>query len=241
VQATKSLEGVASTLASQGARVRTFVRKGNPAEVILDIAAEEKATLIALSTHGRSGISRWTLGSVAEKIIRASRVPVLALRSTPGTGEGMAHSGAAELSLKRILVPLEASDLSEKIVAPTIELASLFGAHVALLHVCQGPECAVPVPQMTHAFERFREAGVSVEPVMRMGDAAVAILEACREWKADLVAMTTHARTGLSRWMLGSVTEKVLHASTVPLLIVRPSRSEIDRKSRSRGKQGVKV
>lgn len=220
-QATKYLDELARELTAQGARVQAIVRQGYPAQVILDVAAEEKATLIAMSTHGRTGIDRWTFGSVTEKILRASRIPVLAVHSF----EGRKKVGPAELAFEKILVPISTSELSLEVVAPALEFARLFGSHVVLLNVCNGMECTIPVPQITEAFARFREAGVSVEPLMKQGDPAAEILDTCRGQKAGLIAMTTHGRTGPSRWMLGSVTEKVLRNSVVPLLVVRPQKA----------------
>jgi len=217
-QASKYLDELARELAAQGAQVQAVVRQGNPADDILDVAVEEKAALIAMSTHGRTGIDRWTFGSVTEKVLRASRIPVLAIRSF----EGRKQSGAAELAFEKILIPVTTDDLALEVVAPALEFARLFGSHVVLLNVCNGMECTIPVPQLTEAFARFREAGLSVEPLIKQGDPAMEILETCRGQKAGLIAMTTHGRSGPSRWMLGSVTEKVLRNSVVPLLVVRP-------------------
>lgn len=224
-QAAKYLGKIAGVLISQGARVRTETRLGSTADVILDVASEEKASLIAMSTHGRSGIARWAFGSVAEKVLRASRVPVLAVRSFAGS----ARVEAVEMSLRKILVPIDSTDLSLEIVPPTLELAKLFSSHVVLLHVWDGVTCTIPVPQISEAYERFHAAGVSVEPLMKQGDPALQILETCDGQKADLIAMTTHGRGGVSRWMLGSVTEKVLRASTVPLMAVRPGKATLAR------------
>jgi nucleotide-binding universal stress UspA family protein len=220
VQATWYLEEMARKLRDQGARVRTVLRMGHPAEVILEVAREERATLIAMTTHGRTGLSHWAFGSVTEKVLRASPIPVLATRSF--TAAGVPSSGE-ELKLKKILIPVSDEDLSMKIVEPALELARLFGSSATLLHVCEGAACAVPVPPLKQAFDRFREAGLDAEPLMRQGDPAAQVLEACRESNADLIAMTTHGRAGLSRWLMGSVTEKLLRAAPVPLLIVRPA------------------
>jgi nucleotide-binding universal stress UspA family protein len=228
-QATKYVRGLARILGSQGVRVRSRVVEGRAAEGILDIAKEERATLIALATHGRSGLARWVLGSVAEKVVRASPVPVLVVRSFKGTGKGAVPVGSGNLFVKKILVPLESTRASMDIVPAVVELAQVFGSQVLLLNVCEGSACAVPVPQVTRAFDRLRESGITVEPLMRQGDAAVEILEACRQEGADLIAMTTHGHTGVSRWMLGSVAEKVLRASPVPLLIVRAARTPRER------------
>ena len=202
-------------LTGQGARVRTVIRRGPAAETILAVGGEEGASLIALSTHGRTGIGRWVLGSVAEKVLRASPMPVLAMR---------AAAGPREQAFRTLVVAIDSSDLSLEAVAPAIELARAFGSRVRPVHVCEGPECAVPVPQMTEAYERFREAGIPVEPVMAQGDPATGLLDACRECSADVIAIATHGRSGISRWALGSVAEKVLRASTIPLLVVRAGR-----------------
>ncbi|HLY72981.1 MAG TPA: universal stress protein, partial [Planctomycetota bacterium] len=91
------------------------------------------------------------------------------------------------------------------------------------------------------AYETFRSGGVTVDPLMKMGDPAREILEVCQAEKADLIAMTTHARVGPTRWMMGSVTEKVLRSSSVPLLVVRPRTSGANLTATSRALQGTSV
>src|SRR5690349_4797781 len=104
---------IRTRLESQGARVRSVVRVGFPAETILNLAEKEGTTLIAMTTHGRTGLSRWALGSVAEKILRASPVPVLVVRSfvRGPTGEPVFAAGK-DLSFRKILVCVDNSDLS---------------------------------------------------------------------------------------------------------------------------------
>jgi nucleotide-binding universal stress UspA family protein len=221
-RAAKELQALTRELTSKGARARFVVRKGDAADVILEVASEEGATLIAIATHGRSGLRRWAFGSVAEKILRASPIPVLAVRSFSESGGPTPAEG---LTLKRILVPVSADGLSLQGVEPALALARLFGSSVTLLHVCEGQACGLPVPELKQAYERFHEAGLEVEPLMKQGDPATRVLETVAELKADLIAMTTHGRAGVPRWLLGSVTEKVLRASQVPLLIVRPAKA----------------
>lgn len=206
-------------LSSQGVRARFVFRLGGPAPVILAVAEEERASLIALATHGRTGFSRFVLGSVAEKVVRASPVPVLAVRSF---GSDATPIGPKPLSIRKILVAVDASNYSLDVVAPAVEMAKLFEAEAVVLNVCEGhPQCAVPVPQLNYACEHFEAAGVRAAPVMRIGDPAVQILEECRAQSAGLIAMATHGRSGPSRWVLGSVAEKVLRASSAPLLLAR--------------------
>jgi nucleotide-binding universal stress UspA family protein len=241
-RAAEYMQNVAGRLSSQGARVLSRVVEGPAANAILDAARKEGASLIAMSTHGRTGLARWVFGSVTEKVLRASPVPVLAVPSFTGSGGDAFATGPRELPFRKILVPIAPADLSLGIVPPVLEFARLFGAHVHLLNVCEGPECAVAVPQMTRAFEQLRDGGVSVEPLMKQGDPAVQILESCQEKASDLVAMTTHGHSGVSRWVLGSVAEKVLRASRVPLLVVRTAPAAgVKAPARSKGRKAAEL
>jgi nucleotide-binding universal stress UspA family protein len=219
--ATEYLRGVERRLSGEGARVRAKVVEGFAADAILEAARNERATMIALSTHGRTGLARWVFGSVAEKVLRASPIPVLAVPSFTGTGGDAFPTGARELPFRKILVPIAAADLSLEIVPAVIEFAQLFESRVLALNVCEGPECAVPVHQMRQAYEQFHAAALSAEPLVKQGNPALEILDTCRETGADLIAMTTHGHSGVSRWVLGSVAEKVLRGANVPLLVLR--------------------
>ena len=223
-RATEYLQNVAGRLSSEGLRVRSRVVEGFPANQILEAAKKEKVTLIAMSTHGRTGLSRWVFGSVTEKVLRASPVPVLAIPSFLGIGGDAVPRDAKEMPFQKILAPIAAEELSLEVLPPLAELARKFGSTVRLLHVCEGPECAVPTHEMREAFEVLRREQVPAEPLLKQGDPAVRILETCREEGADLIAMTTHGRSGIPRWLMGSVAEKVLWASNVPLLVVRPAK-----------------
>jgi nucleotide-binding universal stress UspA family protein len=210
-------------LTEQGARVKAMVVEGFAADRILETARNERVTLIAMSTHGRTGLARWVFGSVAEKVLRASAIPVLVVPSFTGTGGEAFPTGARELPFRKILLPIAAADLSLEIVPAVIEFAQLFESRVLALNVCEGPECAVPVHQMRQAYEQLRAASVPAEPHVKQGDPALQILDTCRDTGADLIAMTTHGHSGISRWVLGSVAEKVLRGANVPLLVLRTS------------------
>jgi nucleotide-binding universal stress UspA family protein len=223
--ATEYLRNVEGRLAKEGLRVRSTVVEGFPANQILDVAKKEGATLIAMSTHGRTGLSRWVFGSVTEKVLRGSPIPVLAIPSFVGAGGDAFQRGAKELPFRQIVAPIAAADLSLDVIPPLAEFARVFGSTVFLVNVCEGVECTVPVHQMRMAYEMLREGGVAAEPIVKQGDAALQILETSREKGADLIAMTTHGRSGVPRWLLGSVAEKVLRAANVPLLVVRPAKA----------------
>jgi nucleotide-binding universal stress UspA family protein len=211
---------IARRLVDEGIRVRAAVESGAPAPSILDVAARERITLIALSTHGRSGLTRWVFGSVAEKVIRASPIPLLVIRSFRGVASPIP---LAPIPFRTLLVPIAAGFL--RIVPFVMEFAQLFQSKVVLLHILE-PESGAPEEveeELKRVGKDLQAEAVATELVQKSGDPAHEILQTCEEVRADLVAMSTHGRDGLSRWALGSVTEKVLRAAPVPMLIVRNS------------------
>jgi nucleotide-binding universal stress UspA family protein len=238
-EAKRYLSDLQQRIVDEGGRARPVVVEGPPADAILAAARDEKADVIVMSTHGRSGIERFVLGSVTEKVVRGAEVPVLVLRSFV---DGRAAQ-ALEHPMKRLLVPLDGSDTSMAVLDAVAELSRLYLAEVRLLHVDEGaiypvgafsgamggvpvpparpPEPVDPADLLKPARERLAQQGVPCTVLAATGDAASRILESAGRHHADLIAMATHGRSGLSRWVLGSVTEKVLRHATVPLLIVR--------------------
>src|SRR5581483_1897000 len=97
-----SLQKCKATLEREGIHVETRLLTGEPAAAILELADDVKPSLIALSTHGRTGVKRWVRGSVAERILQGSRFPLLMVNP-------FARGGSGELGFKRILVPLDGS------------------------------------------------------------------------------------------------------------------------------------
>jgi nucleotide-binding universal stress UspA family protein len=140
---------------------------------------------------------------------------------------------------KKILVPLDGSETSEAILPEIEKLASAFGASICILHVVPTPffpgsmEPIVQYETITEAFtkggeaylrkieRRLKEKGFMVEGLLQHGNEAQRILEQCDHVDIDLIAMSTHGRSGVSRWLLGSVAEKVVRHATKPILLVR--------------------
>ena len=229
------LKGAAKTLEGQGVRARALAKEGLVADTILRAATDVKATMIALSTHGRTGLSRWVLGSVAEKVIRGAPVPVLLVRSFRPGLEALPLP-AGQIPFRRILVPVDGSKTSLQVIPAAAGFASLFGAAVDVLSVDVPPASLGELPPPSTAGEsareeaeraaaRFAEKGVRARALTATGDPAAKILDTATAENADLIAMATHGWTGVTRWMLGSVTEKVLRHAVQPMLIVRPSRA----------------
>jgi nucleotide-binding universal stress UspA family protein len=199
------------------------VSEGYPADAILAGAREQAATLIALTTHGRRGLARWGLGSVAEKVLRGGEFPILVTRSFETAEAGaILERRPARAAMRRILLPIDAGDLSLAAVRPATELALLFGAEMLLVHVLdENLAGELPMPDIERAQEMLTAAGLHAEVVLERGDAAGQILAVAAERQADLIVMATHGRSGLKRWVLGSVAERIMRVAPVPLLLVR--------------------
>lgn len=229
---------LAARLSEQGVRARGCIAEGPAAPVVLEQAARERATMIAMTTHGRTGIPRWLVGSVAEKIVRLSPVPVLLVRSFRPTPLGdLQPATAQELPFRKILVPTDGSAAAETVVEPAATFARLFEAKLVVLHaeppvVIPGygemgiPPMLPPTPSEKDpvteaAAERFSRLGVTVSRRTVTGDAAGTILDQSQSDGIDLIAMATHGRSGFSRWILGSVAERVLRHAGLPMLLVR--------------------
>lgn len=223
---------------------------GRVADAIARYAREVEADLIVLTTHGRSGLSRLWLGSVADELLRIADVPLLAVRpARRGAGLGR------ERQFRHVLAPLDGSDLAEQALAAALVTARLAKARVTLLRVVT-PHLAIarpaPVTRLDRAdlarqrrdaedylrgvAEHLRREGVPVVTrVVVSGDPARAILRSAAAGRADLIAMATHARGRLGRFLRGSVSDKVLRgASRTAVLLTRPRVAESDSTRRAR-------
>jgi nucleotide-binding universal stress UspA family protein len=216
--------GMKERLESQGVRAKAVARLGSPAGAILDTAEEEKATLIAMATHGRTGLARAFLGSVAEHVLRKSPVPVVVVRPFWSYEIG---EKAEEKGVKSILLPLDGSETALRAIPEAVEFAKLFQARLVLYRVVEpegrGKETPLSIvrEEVEEAAAKVRKAGVEAGVVADRGEPVAEILKAARFHGADLIAMATHGRTGLSRLFGGSVTERILREAEVPMLIVR--------------------
>ena len=249
--AQRYIDDLVRKLEERGARVRGRVVEGVAAATILEQATQERATLIAMTTHGRTGLSGWLVGSVAEKVARSSPIPVLLIRSFRPTPLGdLQPATARELPFRRILVPTDGSPAAAAAIGPAAMLAQLFEADVAALHV----EIPMPIGEMGYApvvnatpsekdpvtaeaADRFGDFGLTAKRYTVVGYPAEVILDLTHSEEIDLIAMATHGRSGFSRWFLGSVAERVLRHAGVPLLLVpagKAGRTEAGREKKGR-------
>lgn len=219
-----------------GLSVTVCAAVGEPAEQITEAAHDTDDCLIVMGTHGYSGIRRWMLGSVADRVVHSTAAPVLLVRSSVEPAE--------PLALRRILVPLDGSGLAERALPAAAELARATGSELVLLRVLLPMNTVVPVLSpldrpMSVAAELVNEemegarqqlwltaqtldhGDLRVTPVVETGYPAEMIVDAALHPHADLIVMATHGRSGLKRWALGSVADKVLHAAQAPVLLIR--------------------
>ncbi len=238
------LTRMAAEVKAQGFPVETVRTEGDPAIAIVDMAHNHQADLIVMVTHSREGMGRLIHGSVADRVLQGAPVPVLLLKQ----GEESARLFTQE-ARPHLLVPLDGSELAESVVLRAISLANQLGASVTLLRSLDLPDLTM-VPQ-SHAGaapdsirvivpterqtatqylekiqQRVQAHGIPTAIAVTEGGAAPDIAEQAKALQeaghAVIIVMATHGRTGVGRWLYGSVAGAVLHLADVPLLVIRP-------------------
>jgi nucleotide-binding universal stress UspA family protein len=226
----------ARVLQAMGIRVTTEAQFGRPSEVILEYAKRRRPDLIAMATHGRSGLRRVVLGSVATHILYDAACPLLLIRPWDETARPVA-------TLTDIIVTLDTSALAEAVLPIAQHLATSLRLNVKLVTALPRPSqlyagaqlMTYPVDILRRAENEFsdylrnvagrlQQDGLNAGWQVLHGDAGNAIVGYARELPNNLIAMSTHGRSGLGRWVLGSVTDKVVRSSGSPVLVVRPQR-----------------
>ena len=218
--------------------VNCIVEQGPAAETIIDKAAADPGTLINMATHGYSGIKRWLLGSVAEKVLRGAKNPLLLVRAR----QDVKTDGEANLT--SVIVPLDGSEVAERVLPVVADLAKRLPLQVILFRAYTLPLSAMAVePEAAYlvsdekliaglrdealgylekkaqAIKRFDVENVSV--LAEYGFAADEIIALGKKTPDNLIAMSTHGYSGARRWALGSVTETVVRHSDDPVLVIR--------------------
>jgi nucleotide-binding universal stress UspA family protein len=231
------LSAVAERLAEQGVPAAQVVGDGPVGETIVRVAEERDATTIVMSTHGRGGLARWALGSVAGRVLHLTDRPLVLL---PPRHERHLSLCGPMPALKRIVVPLDGSPQAEQILPHVKALAARYGSELMLVRALSSIPPLMPGAEigmvnfglqdamreeaqayLRHVQSRLEKEGFRVRTSLGVEPAANAILEVADEINADLIAMTSHAREGLSRLILGSVTDRVVRAGTHPVFVTR--------------------
>lgn len=222
-------------LAPESVPVELAIAEGDPATTIVDAALEHGASMISIATRGRGAVGRWLFGSVADRVARTSTIPVMIER-----GEDEAP---ASVSFTRVVMPLDGSDVSMAAIPAAVDLCvnDKLSAHlltaidVTSLMPVAAPGGAMPMAgnlyeevydEMTQqaaadletAKKPFVEAGVAVTTEVRVGPPIVAIEDVVAD--GDVIVMTSHGRSGVQRWLLGSVAEHLVRNAPVPVVLV---------------------
>jgi nucleotide-binding universal stress UspA family protein len=212
-------------LEAESLQVRARILEGEPAAMIVRAAREDRATSIAMATHGHGRLWRWALGSVADQVLRQSKVPVLLVRSTldwpPSTRKA-----------SRILFPVDGRR-SSRILPWVRTLADFLKAEVSVLPVEPErhplsvgqpgtPDVLVPAPPRARkalpVLEALKSVGVAARAVEASGEPVERILEAAAG--AELIVMGGEERPRLARWIGGGLADRVARASSIPVVIV---------------------
>ena len=248
------LRGIQAKLREGGTRLSsavTLTGKAGPelAQYVRDLGID----LVVMATHGRGGIRRAWLGSVADHLIRTLEVPVLLVR--PVEGRAAPDRGPR---VGQILVPLDGSSLAEEVLDAATALARIWDAEVTLLQVVPpvllAMDPALPLPSaydeeltamsrhqaqdyLDDIVERIHGQGLRATGVAVIGWNTVdAILDVAGPERVAVIALATHGRGGLRRLVLGSVADKLVRGADVPVLIYRPAgRAKTKRQSTRRG------
>jgi nucleotide-binding universal stress UspA family protein len=213
-------------------QTRIMVRMGDASEEILKAVEETGARMLAIATHGRSGVGRWLYGSTAGRLLRAAHVPVLVVGPhVPPRSD--------DVALKHLMVPLDGSPLSEAALAVAVAIAPALGAKVSLVRGVRWAAQAYPYslpdayqPQIDEELEAGAKAylrrqedtlrgKVSVDAFVVRGAIADGLSDVVEKQAIDLVVMATHARGGIVRAALGSTSDRMLQG-TAPALLVPP-------------------
>ena len=239
------LEPVAAGLRNAGLNVDTTIPQGDPATAIVEEAANDPGTLITMSSHGRSGLSRWWMGSVADKVLHLTENPLLIIHAAQ-------QQAAPEEAFERITVPVDGSELAEEILPHVAYLSAAMGLAVDLVQAVPSQEeyyrylsiGPSEVSRATPPYEEYaqivdgeagsylaelkerltQQGGSPVETQLLHGPPADCIVDLATTTANNLVAMTTHGRSGVGRLVLGSVAERVVRQSGDPVLLIRGAR-----------------
>lgn len=224
-------------------KVSTKVLTGNVAEELVRFAKNEGFGLIAMATHGRTTLGRGILGSVADTVLRMSKVPVLALKPN----EAEKYWGKF-VQVENVIVPLDGTRLSESVLPYAEVLGRRLGATLLLTRAVDIGSFSMPMDGYRYIStiplddelgkesdeylegiaENLRADGLTVEAKTIWGTPAKAINSLAHDTPNNMVLMATHGRSGMGRWIMGSVTDKIVRSSGDPVLIVPPPLPEAD-------------
>ena len=218
------LKSIVRKLRRRKVKAESEVARGDAAMAIIRSADRRKADLVAFTSHGLGGLSQWVFGSVAQKILRGCARPLLVVKGARGKVGGP----------DPIIVALDGSKGSEATLPHACTFARAADVEIRLLHAARAAGIEAEDSKLRGWLEREKrrmetrfceiereEPDVRFEQAIVEGDPATCIIEQAQRNPGGLLIVGSHGRTGLSRWMYGSVSEKVLQAATLPVLVAR--------------------
>lgn len=239
------IESTTSNLRDEKIEAAPVIIYGSAADKILSYSKQNDSDLIIMATHGRSGVTRWWIGSVADKIVSQAITPVLLI---PSKKQKAAQVKKGDVSISKILVPLDGSDTGQAALDHVELVARETNASVHLIQVISPPGAMETSVFGNAEWDSFFKAmqdtandylrsiidglkakGITAKYDIVIGDPAHQIIKSAAKDKVDLVAMSTHGRTGIARWVIGSVADRVLHGARMPMWLVRPPKMSIIR------------
>lgn len=232
------LDSIAARLEGQGLHVDTTMLEGPPADCVIDYAQNNAVDLIALSTHGRSGLNGWNVSSVVQKVILRS------FKSTLLVPAYRPAADAASLRYNKLFVGLDCSARAEYILPFAVGLARFHRAHLILGMVVRKPEMIQRLPLSeedtelvnrisernhqiaSHYFEQLQSQidtqGVELETRLLIHDnVALALHDQVAEDNADLVLLVAHGYSGGDRWPYGSIATSFISYGNTPLIVMQ--------------------
>ena len=231
------LETAAQRLRVVGQTVRTEVATGNPARRIVDIAAELRAEMIVMASHGRGAIGRLIYGSVADRVGRESPVPVMVVRTK--------QLAPGPVGITRLVVPLDGSSRAESALPVATTISQRLGTPISLVRVVDPADAMPPAVGVDEAIpfeiydeaekeleqearrylemmaQKLREQGLPMTTSVLVGSPASSIEDATHF--GDVLVLSSHERTGVMRWLLGSLAEKLAREDESPVILVPAS------------------
>jgi len=216
-----SLAALVERFVTAPAAVRPILAFGHPAEEIVRVADQRGADVIAMATRARSDLGRMLLGSVTDRVIQTSPVPVLAVHLPTTWLDGLSSTVGRRL---RLLAPLDGSAFAEEAVEMAVSLLRPELVEVGLVSIVATPRTETPTAReaLDAAAARLGARGVPVTETILEGEPARQIAGLAFEERYDLIVMSTHGLSALLRTLVGSITDRVLRISEMPVLVIQP-------------------
>jgi nucleotide-binding universal stress UspA family protein len=222
------LSAITERLMFKGLMARTVVAHGIPEEAICATARDIGADLIMLTSHGRAGVAKLALGSVAEVVARDAHIPTLIVRP-----EGDTFPDVGRFTPLTILVPLDGSPLAETALSTAIMFARAFHGTLRLARILEpgatdsNRAAYEAFAYLTKIHNQLEAHGVTTHRTVEFGEPAATLATLAHRYHADLIAIATHGRHWFGRLVNGSVAEDLAREVALPIVIVHPAATEL--------------